>query len=376
MEWAVTCRNGAARNGELQLAHGSAQTPCFMPVGTYGTVKGVRPEQLKQMGVDAMLANTLHLMIRPGSELIKEMGGLHAFMNWPGILLTDSGGYQIFSLRDRCVISEDGACFRSPVDGDLIHLTPEGAVQAQLDLGSDIVMVLDECPAYPASHEATQTSAELSARWALRCKRSHAGAGSALFGIVQGCNYQDLRLRSLESLQDIGFDGYALGGLSVGEPQEVMLTVLDDIMPHMPDAPRYLMGVGTPKDIVEAVARGVDMFDCVLPSRNGRNGQLFTHKGTLNIRNAANRNSDMPIDQMCTCYTCTHYTRAYLHHLDKCKEMLGAHLCSIHNLHYYQELMRGLRQAIASQSLDKFIQGFYAAHEPSQCTSDKAALGH
>ena len=360
MQWNITGRDGTARCGLLKLAHGDVSTPCFMPVGTYGTVKGVRPEQLTEMGVQAILANTLHLMIRPSSQLIRALGGLHTFMNWPGIILTDSGGYQIYSLRDRCVVSEEGVRIRSPVDGSVVHLNPEKAVLAQLELGSDIVMVLDECPAYPARHKDALQSMQLSARWAERSKQAFDSKTSALFAIVQGSSYADVRHSSIETLEKLGFDGYAIGGLSVGEPRDVMLSVLDDLMPHMPSAPRYLMGVGTPEDIVEAVARGIDMFDCVLPSRNGRNGQLFTHSGVLNIRNAANRKNDTPIDETCLCYTCSQYTRAYLHHLDKCKEMLGAHLNTIHNLYYYQQLMRDLRMAISQNKLNDFIQDFYA----------------
>lgn len=374
VNWSIESCDGDARCGSLQLEHGTVHTPAFMPVGTYGTVRGIRPEQLTELGAEMILANTFHLLVRPGVDVIGKLGGLHAFMNWSGPILTDSGGYQIYSLGQRCVLNEKGARFRSPVDGDSIFLDPEKAIDTQIALGSDIVMVLDECTAYPATREQTQTSMELSSRWAARSRRACTSKNVALFGIVQGGCYADLRRTSLTQLREIGFEGYAIGGLSVGESQSVMLKVLDDLMPHMPELPRYLMGVGTPVDIVESVVRGVDMFDCVLPSRNARNGHLFTRHGVLNIRNAMCRYSDAPIDADCECYTCSHYSRAYLHHLDKCKEMLGAHLNTIHNLYYYQELMRDLRDAISTQRLGAYVDDFRAMYTPKSTPTD--ALAH
>ena len=332
-----------------------------MPVGTYGTVKAMTPEELVDIGVEIILGNTFHLMLRPGMDVIKEFGGLHKFMHWEKPILTDSGGYQVFSLADSRKITEEGAHFRSPVDGSKVFLGPEEAIQIQHSLGSDIVMIFDECTPYPATEDEAKKSMELSLRWAKRSKEAHGDKPNALFGIVQGGMYEGLRKASLDGLCEIGFDGYAIGGLSVGEPVDLMMGVLDKLMPAMPaDKPRYLMGVGTPENIVEAVRRGIDMFDCVMPTRNARNGHLFTQSGDIRIRNAEHRHNSRPIDENCSCYTCQHYSRAYLHHLDKTNEILGARLNTIHNLFYYQQLMQGLRAAIEISDLDSFIADFYA----------------
>ena len=347
--------DGAARRGRVTTRHGLIETPVFMPCGTYGTVKAVTPAQLTEVGTQILLGNTFHLMLRPGAPEIARFGGLHPFMQWPGPILTDSGGFQVFSLGELRRISEQGVVFRSPVNGDRIELTPERSMAVQHDLGTDIAMVFDECTTYPATPAEAADSMQLSLRWAARCRSEHdrllerrlEPRAGALFGIVQGGMYDDLRRDSLAGLVDIGFDGYAIGGLSVGEPKEAMLAVLEALTPQLPaTAPRYLMGVGTPADLVAGVAAGVDMFDCVMPTRNARNGYLFTHRGTLKIRNARHRASDAPIDARCNCYTCSHFSRAYLHHLDRCGEMLGATLMTIHNLHYYQTLMAELRSAI------------------------------
>ncbi len=351
-----------ARQGRLIFDRGTVETPVFMPVGTYGTVKAMTPEELRELGSEIILGNTFHLMLRPGTEIIKQQGGLHEFMHWPYPILTDSGGFQVFSLAARRKITEQGVHFKSPVNGDNIFLSPEAAIQAQHSLGSDIVMIFDECTPFPAEEKQTQASMELSLRWAARSKAAHAGNNkSALFGIVQGGMYPELRQASVQGLLDIGFDGYAIGGLSVGEPQKRMLQILAGVTHNLPvDAPRYLMGVGTPEDIVEAVYRGVDMFDCVMPTRNARNGYLFTTSGSVRIRNAVNRDSIEPVDKECSCYTCQNYTRAYLYHLDKTNEILGARLNTIHNLHYYHSLMQCLRAAVSCQALDKFVSDFYA----------------
>jgi queuine tRNA-ribosyltransferase len=370
MKFEVKQTDNAARRGQLTLAHGTVQTPAFMPVGTYGAVKGMRPEDVRATGADIVLGNTFHLMLRPGVEIIHAHGGLHRFMQWSGPILTDSGGFQVFSLGQLRKLTEEGVWFRSPINGQKIFLTPERAMQVQRDLNSDIVMVFDECTPYLASEQEVADSMALSLRWAKRSKIAHANNSSALFGIVQGGIYPHLRSESLAGLLQIGFDGYAIGGLSVGEPKAEMLKILDHIMLQMPqDKPRYLMGVGTPEDLVEAVQRGVDMFDCVLPTRNARNGHLFTAYGAVRIRNSRYRTDIKPLDATCTCYTCQHYTRAYLHHLDRCHEMLGAHLNTVHNLHYYQQLMLGLRTAIEQGKLPAYINEFYQRqiqHEESK----------
>lgn len=333
-----------------------------MPVGTYGTVKGLTPEQVRETGADILLGNTFHLMLRPGPEVIRQHGDLHDFMGWQGPILTDSGGFQVFSLGPLRKITEQGVSFRSPVDGAKVFLGPEESMAMQRALGSDIVMIFDECTPYPVEIDAARESMQLSLRWAKRSKAAHGDNPAALFGIVQGGMYEVLRRESLAGLLDIGFDGYAIGGLSVGEPpaeREAVLDVLAGLMPA--ERPRYLMGVGKPEDIVAAVQRGVDMFDCVMPTRNARNGQCFTRSGTLNIRNARHRDDTGPIDADCGCYTCQHYSRSYLRHLHQCGEMLGGTLCSIHNLTYYQDLMRGLRDAIEQRRLPAFVGDFHAA---------------
>lgn len=352
--------DGRARRGRLTFPRGVVETPAFMPVGTYGTVKGMLPRDIEATGAQIILGNTFHLMLRPGTEVVKAHGDLHDFTQWQGPILTDSGGFQVFSLGDMRKITEEGVSFRSPVDGSPVELNPEIAMQVQRDLGSDIVMIFDECTPYPATEQQARESMELSLRWAARSKAAHGDSSAALFGIVQGGMYESLRDRSLEGLTDIGFDGYAIGGLSVGEPKEDMIRILDHLPPKMPeDRPRYLMGVGRPEDIVEAVRRGVDMFDCVMPTRNARNGYLFTSTGIVKIRNAKNRHDTSPLDAECDCYTCSHFSRSYLHHLDKCGEMLGSQLNTIHNLHYYQTLMAGLRGAIEAGTLSDFVETFY-----------------
>ena len=360
MKFEVLKNDGKARRGCLSLAHGIVETPVFMPVGTYGAVKGMTPDELRDLGSQIILGNTFHLMLRPGTDIIKEHGGLHEFMHWSGPILTDSGGFQVYSLAEARKIREEGVYFRSPVDGTAIELTPEKAIQVQHDLNADIVMIFDDCTSYPATEEQARKSMELSLRWARRSYTAHERHTSALFGIIQGSMYTALRDESLAGLLDIGFDGYAIGGLSVGEPHDVMLAILSHIVPQMPaGSPRYLMGVGTPEDIVEAVLRGIDMFDCVIPTRNARNGHLFTSTGVVRIRNAQHRHSQLPIDEECGCYTCRNYTRAYLHHLDKTAEMLGARLNTIHNLYYYHTLMRELRSAIEQGVLEDYVANFY-----------------
>ena len=342
---------GPVRRGELHTPHGVVQTPVFMPCGTYGTVKGMTPQSLRDVGTQVLLGNTFHLMLRPGAQRIASFGGLHRFMGWDGPILTDSGGFQVFSLGELRRISEQGVTFRSPINGDRVELDPERSMAVQAQLGSDIVMIFDECTPYPATHEQARTSMELSLRWARRSRDAFdanaSTPGAALFGIVQGGMYPDLRRESLQVLESIGFDGYAIGGLSVGEPKAEMQQVLGDLLPDMPrDRPRYLMGVGTPQDLLYGVAAGVDMFDCVLPTRNGRNGYAFTSSGTVKIRNAQYKDADEPLDAECDCYTCRNFSRAYLHHLDRCGEMLGAMLMTHHNLHYYHGLMARLRASI------------------------------
>ena len=353
--------DGKARRGRLTFPRGTVETPAFMPVGTYGTVKGMLPRDIKEIGAEIILGNTFHLMLRPGTEVVKAHGDLHDFTQWQGPILTDSGGFQVFSLGEMRKITEQGVTFRSPVDGSKVELSPEIAIGVQRDLGSDIVMIFDECTPYPATEKQAKESMELSLRWAERSKNAHEGNPAALFGIVQGGMYESLRDRSLAGLTNIGFDGYAIGGLSVGEPKEDMIRILDHLPPKMPeDKPRYLMGVGRPEDIVEAVRRGVDMFDCVMPTRNARNGYLFTSTGIVKIRNARNRHDTGPLDERCDCYTCQNFSKSYLHHLDKCGEMLGSQLNTIHNLRFYQNLMSGLRGAIEAGTLSDFVSEFYA----------------
>lgn len=360
MEFKVSNQNGTARRGQISFPRGTIETPAFMPVGTYGTVKAMTPEELVGIGAEIILGNTFHLMLRPGMEVIKEFGGLHSFMHWEKPILTDSGGFQVFSLAESRKITEEGAHFKSPIDGSKVFLGPEEAIQIQHTLGADIVMIFDECTPFPATEKEVRESMELSLRWAERSKQAHGDNQNALFGIVQGGMYKDLREESLNGLKEIGFDGYAIGGLSVGEPVELMMEVLDNIMPGMPeDKPRYLMGVGTPENLVESVSRGIDMFDCVMPTRNARNGHLFTEVGDIRIRNATHRHDQSPVDENCACYTCENYSRAYLHHLDKTNEILGSRLNTIHNLFYYQYLMKGLRNAIQENELDEFTASFY-----------------
>jgi len=366
MQFELDCEDGLARRGRLRFPRGVVETPCFMPVGTYGTVKGILPRDIEATGAQIVLGNTFHLYLRPGTQVIQAHGDLHDFMGWKGPILTDSGGFQVFSLGDLRKITEEGVTFRSPIDGSKVFLSPEVAIQVQRELGSDIVMIFDECTPYPATWEQAKESMELSLRWAERSKRAHGDNPSALFGIVQGGMYEDLRSISLRGLKEIGFDGYAIGGLSVGEPKADMLRVLNHLTPQMPnDKPRYLMGVGKPEDIVEAVVRGVDMFDCVMPTRNARNGHLFTSAGVVKIRNAAHRHDTGPLDAECDCYTCRNFSRAYLHHLDRCGEMLGAQLNTIHNLHHYQQVMRELRAAIENKRLSAYVEEFYRRRDMS-----------
>ena len=359
MEFEVLHRCGKARAGTIGFERGVVCTPAFMPVGTYGTVKSVSPEEVRASGADIILGNTFHLMLRPGTRVVERHGGLHGFMNWPRPILTDSGGFQVWSLAERRRIDEAGVTFASPIDGAQVFMGPEESMAVQRALGSDIVMIFDECTPYPASEEQAQQSMELSLRWAERSRRAHEGNPAALFGIVQGGMFEPLRKRSARELVTIGFDGYAIGGLSVGEPHEERDRVLDFTVPELPaDRPRYLMGVGRPEDIIAGVLRGVDMFDCVMPTRNARNGYLFTSRGVLKIRNARYEDDTGPVDPDCSCPTCAHYSRAYLRHLDRCNEMLGARLMTVHNLHFYQALMRGLRAAIADGALDNFVAGY------------------
>ncbi len=361
MKFSVSSTEGLARRGQLEFDRGNVQTPAFMPVGTCGTVKGMLPRDIKAIGAEIILGNTFHLWLRPGTEIIKAHGDLHDFMQWQGPILTDSGGFQVFSLGEMRKISEAGVTFRSPVDGAKVFLDPETSMVIQRDLGADIAMIFDECTPYPATEEEARDSMELSLRWAQRSKAEHADNLSALFGIVQGGMYPELRQQSLQGLEAIGFDGYAIGGLSVGEPKEVMIKVLESLAPNMPTGkPRYLMGVGTPADILEAVKQGVDMFDCVMPTRNARNGHLFTSQGVVRLRNAAHRHSTEPLDPECDCYTCENFSRAYLHHLDKCNEILGPELNTIHNLRYYQRHMMVIRNALEAGTLSEYSDQFYA----------------
>ena len=354
--------DGTARRGRLDFPRGTVETPAFMPVGTYGTVKGMLPRDIRAVGAEIVLGNTFHLWLRPGTDIIERHGDLHDFMGWNGPILTDSGGFQVFSLGDMRKISEAGVKFQSPVDGARVFLDPETSMDIQRKLGSDIVMIFDECTPYPASEAEARASMELSLRWAGRSKAAHGGNSAALFGIVQGGMHETLRRESLAGLVEFGFDGYAIGGLSVGEPKEEMIKVLEVMQPLLPqDKPRYLMGVGTPADLLEGVKRGIDMFDCVMPTRNARNGNLFTSRGALKLRNARHKTSTLPLDEQCSCYTCENFSRAYLHHLDKCNEILGSQLNTIHNLHFYQQHMVAIREAITTQTLADFEATFYAS---------------
>lgn len=356
-------QSGRARRGRLTLEHGVVETPVFMPVGTYGTVKGMLPRDVEDIQAQIILGNTFHLYLRPGLDVIKAHGGLHEFMKWDKPILTDSGGFQVFSLGAMRKIKEEGVTFRSPIDGSKVFLSPEISMEIQQTLNSDIVMIFDECTPYPATHEEAQKSLQLSLRWAKRCKTHHHDElknNNALFGIIQGGMYEDLRDESLNGLLEIGFDGYAIGGLSVGEPKEEMIKVLDYLPVKMPaDKPRYLMGVGKPEDIVEGIRRGVDMFDCVMPTRNARNGHYFVTDGLVRIRNSKYRFDQQPLDPHCDCYTCKNFTRAYLFHLEKCGEMLGSMLGTIHNLRYYQRFTQDIRDALDNGTFDAFVEDFY-----------------
>jgi len=362
MEFQVSARCGAARRGRLTLKHGAVETPVFMPVGTYGTVKAMSPAELTESNAQIILGNAFHLWLRPGLDVIAAHGGLHRFMGWDAPILTDSGGFQVFSLGPLRKVQEDGVSFASPINGDRLFLTPETSIEIQCTLDADIAMVFDECTPWPATRDEAARSMQLSLRWATRSKHAHAGSPNALFGIVQGSMYEDLRDESLAGLAAIEFDGYAIGGLSVGEPKEEMQRIQDYLVPRLPeDRPRYLMGVGTPEDIVAGVVSGIDMFDCVMPTRNARNGWLFTRHGDIKIRNARHRLDTGALDPTCTCYTCRNFSRAYLHHLQRTNEILGARLNTIHNLHYYLTLTAELRQAIADGALDAYVQAFEAA---------------
>ncbi len=361
MQFTLHKQDGLARRGTVELAHGKVETPAFMPVGTYGTVKAMSPLELTEIDAHIVLGNTFHLWLRPGLEVIAAHGGLHKFMGWDKPILTDSGGFQVWSLGDLRKITEEGVKFRSPINGDSCFLTPEESMRIQRVLNSDIVMIFDECTPYPATVKEANDSMQLSLRWAKRSKQAHEGNPNALFGIIQGGMHEELRDVSREGLEQIGFDGYAIGGLSVGEPKEDMLRILAHTAPKMQqDKPRYLMGVGTPEDLVAAVSQGVDMFDCVMPTRNARNGWLFTQYGDVKIKNASYKNDINPLDADCTCYTCRNFTRAYLHHLHRIGEILGSRLNTIHNLHYYQQLMSGMRTAIEAGTFDTFKQEFAA----------------
>jgi queuine tRNA-ribosyltransferase len=371
MRFNLLGRDGAARRGRVTFARGTIETPAFMPVGTYGSVKAMTPEELVELGAEIILGNTFHLLLRPGIDVIRAHGGLHDFMHWPRPILTDSGGFQVWSLQTLRKITERGVEFRSPLNGDLVELTPERSIEMQHALGADIVMVFDECTDYPAEHSAARESMDRSARWARRSRAAfdEAKAGSssdaALFGIVQGGVYADLRAESLALLREIGFDGYAVGGLAVGEQEAERLAVLEKLEPILPaDAPRYLMGVGTPADLVKSVARGIDMFDCVIPTRHARNGQLFTSEGTINIRNARFQSDTGPIDPACACYACRNYSRSYLRHLQQCNEILGARLATHHNLHFYLDLMRRVRAAIEAGTFAALALGLADSEAP------------
>jgi queuine tRNA-ribosyltransferase len=366
MKFAVLATDAGARRGRLEFSRGVVETPAFMPVGTYGTVKAMTPEELESIGAQIILGNTFHLMLRPGAPVIRAHGGLHGFMNWRGPILTDSGGFQVFSLASRRKLTEEGVHFRSPVDGSEVFLSPELSMQVQRDLGSDIAMVFDECTPYPATEREARASMELSLRWAARSRSAYYADAppGTLFGIVQGGVHDPLRSASVEGLRAIGFDGYAVGGLAVGESAEERIAVLEHTTGLLPaDRPRYLMGVGRPEDIVAAVERGIDLFDCVMPTRHARNGHLFTSHGVVNIRNSAYREDTRPLDEACTCYSCRHYSRAYLRHLDQAGEILASRLNTIHNLFFYLRLMADLRTAIEQGRLTEFARGFRAGQQ-------------
>jgi queuine tRNA-ribosyltransferase len=363
MKFHLLGQDGAARRGRLELIHGTVETPVFMPVGTYGAVKSVSPQELGDLGAQIILGNTFHLWLRPGLDVIERFGGLHRFCGWYGPILTDSGGFQVFSLGPLRKVSEEGVAFASPVNGDRLFLSPEESMRIQSVLRSDIVMVFDECTAWPASLEEAALSMRMSLRWARRSASAHAlhENPNALFGIVQGGMFEALRDESLAGLLDVGFDGYAIGGLSVGEPKEEMLRILNHIGPRLPTTrPHYLMGVGTPEDLLDGVAAGIDMFDCVMPTRNARNGWLFTRHGDLKLRNARYREDNRPVDETCACYTCRNFSRAYLHHLHRIGEILGSRLNTLHNLHFYQHLMSGMRAAIEAGRFALFDREFRA----------------
>lgn len=360
MKFELITQDALARRGRMTFDRGVVETPAFMPVGTYGTVKAMTPEQVADTGAQMILGNTFHLMLRPGTEVIEAHGDLHRFMNWQGPILTDSGGFQVFSLAKKRKLTEAGVTFASPVDGSKVFLGPEESMAVQRSLNSDIVMIFDECTPYPASHDQAAESMRLSLRWARRSRDAFADNPNALFGIVQGGIYPDLRRESVDGLCQIGFDGYAIGGLAVGEPCEERERTLEAVTPMLPsDRPRYLMGVGRPEDLVESVLRGVDMFDCVMPTRNARNGYLFTHTGLIKIRNASHQMDTGPVDPDCGCYTCRNFSRSYLRHLDRCNEILASHLATVHNLTLYQDLMQSMRESIEQGALAEFVRGFY-----------------
>jgi queuine tRNA-ribosyltransferase len=362
MKFTLHNTSGAARRGTISLPHGTVETPSFMPVGTYGTVKAMSPLELKEIGAEIVLGNTFHLWLRPGLDAIEAHGGLHRFMGWNKPILTDSGGFQVFSLGELRKISEEGVAFQSPVNGDKLFLTPEESMRIQKVLNSDIVMIFDECTPYPADEKTARESMQLSLRWAVRSQRAHEGNPNALFAIVQGGMHENLRDESLRGLIEMNFPGYAIGGLSVGEPKDDMQRILAHTAPQLPqDKPRYLMGVGTPEDLVYAVGQGIDMFDCVMPTRNARNGWLFTRFGDIKIRNAIHKLDTRPLDATCPCYTCQNFSRSYLHHLQRVNEILGARLNTIHNLHYYQILMNEVREAISHQRFADFALEFSEA---------------
>ena len=379
MKFALLGSDGGARRGRLEFARGTVETPAFMPVGTYGTVKAMTPEQLVGVGAQIVLGNTFHLYLRPGLEVIEAHGGLHGFMHWERPILTDSGGFQVWSLQDMRRLSEQGVSFRSPIDGAAVFLSPEESMRIQRILRSDIAMCFDECTAYPASESEARASMELSMRWALRGARAYYATEppGTLFGIVQGGIHRALRTASLAALEEIGFAGLAIGGLAVGESEAERLAVLEGLTPQMPaHKPRYLMGVGRPQDILEAVLRGIDMFDCVMPTRHARNGHLFTRRGVLNIRNAVHQRDTRPIEEGCGCYTCAHYSRSYLRHLDKCGEILGSHLNTVHNLHFYLRLMSEIRAAIEERRLRAYAAEFYALQREGAAPPGQPEEGH
>jgi queuine tRNA-ribosyltransferase len=380
MTFDLHATDGAARRGRLTFARGTVETPAFMPVGTYGSVKAMTPRDVTETGAEIILGNTFHLFLRPGLEIVGKFGGLHKFIGWDKPILTDSGGFQVFSLAHKRKITEEGVTFASPVDGSKVFLSPEVSMQIQTTLDSDIAMIFDECTPYPATEKVASDSMELSLRWAERSRRAFDDLGNpnALFGIVQGSVYENLRQRSAAGLVNIGFDGYAVGGLAVGEPEAERNHALDFTVPLLPaDKPRYLMGVGRPEDIVEAVRRGIDMFDCVMPTRNARNGFLFTAEGTLRIRNAKYATDTRVIEEGCDCHACRNgFSRAYLRHLDRCNEILGSQLATMHNLRYYQRLMVGLREAIAGHALEAFVAEFYAARRTGEATAMQGDAGN